>query len=345
MWNGGAGTTAVDPKTLRENYDRADAAAQVKKEAQDDASEALAEGRGARSEKESDERQLEMKVGGVQGLQDSVRTARETAEQVAHANAEKWRELEPERRNVSSSFDMARFYQWRFNIDFFGAWSKGILERILENQNFGGALILFFHALGMKMTDASLSTRTSASAVLNPNQYFKVADVGRNTAPEQLARAQSEAKGLADKEDAIRNREKDPYYDSDLDKKKNRLAKMETELAKAKADAAAATQHEKDMLKKRNEARAEYDKAVDEKRKAASEANAASAPRSPGRPPPAPAAPSPAQIQAAGILKAQGQNIAPANIPEAIAKRIAAATSSSDLQKILAGLTAGSSAK
>lgn len=307
-----------DPKALRQQYDalsdqrdRLESAVQRARDVHGDAAEAYVEGRERTAETKSDEILWKQKIDAAQGLREASRSAGETRDSVKQNIKEEWAKLEPERKDVAGAYDLARFQRWMFEREFTNAWKKGILELTLENQNFGGVALLAFYRASLKMSAAVQGLNTGISTALELPSYFKVPDVPRDAAIEQFARSDAQAGSLKGKEDALREREGDDFYDNKARDKEAELADAEAQRKQAEAAREGAAKAEEGKKKERDDARADFNKASDATRDKSAEvrkkgaaleeaAKAKTPPPTAGRRRPARAGRGPAQAAAGG---------------------------------------------
>ncbi|MBN1282789.1 MAG: hypothetical protein JXA24_03340 [Proteobacteria bacterium] len=203
--------------------------------------EQYSEAYGDQQRVESDEATAEART---RNAEDAVRSAKENVEDFANQNQQSWKQLDPQRQQVRTAYDLANFYQWNYDRELRNKWSQFCLEAILESQNAGGAALVAFHAACMKMSAAHLGVSSNVSAQIYLNQYMRISELPDNRAIEQRASADAQAANLAAEERQIIDRAGDKYYENKLAEKRERLseekAKYDSEVAKlANAKAAA----------------------------------------------------------------------------------------------------------
>jgi hypothetical protein len=154
-----------------------------------------------------------------------------------HQNQQASEALVPEWTRVCGLFDMARFFQWRFDLDFRGAYEKACLEAISENENWGGACLVAWMAGCLKMSGAELGIRSTLNFLLEAPKYLKVADVIRNQAPDYLAQARTAHVEFADKQASLARRSASDaqHYQKIRDEKAERVARSQKDAAIAKS--------------------------------------------------------------------------------------------------------------
>jgi|GEM_PF-5680956 len=167
---------------------------------------------------------------------DAVTQAEEGVEDFQHNIEQSWKQLDPQRQQVRTAYDLANFYQWNYDRELYNKWSQACLEGILESRNAGGAAIVAFHAACMKMSAAQLGLHTNVSTQIYLDKYLRIPDVPDNRAIEQRASADAQASNLAAEERQIAERAQDKYYEQKLADKKAKLAEETAEYKKAVAE-------------------------------------------------------------------------------------------------------------
>lgn len=219
----------------------------------------------------------------ARGLEQTAQQAGEQLDQFDLQTQNSQNQMGPVLQRVASAYDLANFYARRYLIDFYGVRDLGWLQKILENQNFGGAALVCFHAACMKMNAAALGIHTSVQVTLQLPQYFQVRDVQPNKAPDQFALANSENNNAAAQQAEINKRvaTQRQHYVDQAAKRRNELAEAKArdqataaELASARSSVSSSTDAMKDARTEVNEAADATRQKAGEVREVASEMQA-----------------------------------------------------------------------
>lgn len=200
---------------------------------------------------------------------DATQAAEDQARQSEQAIKGEWDSLVPERARIGADRNLAWFYNSRYYQDYADQLTRGILEKICEDNNFGGCAILAFFKACLKFAAAIQGISSGISSELSLFSYFKIPDLLRNQAVDQFARVGAEERSLGAKEDALRKKDADAddYYGKQIAEKRARQAEDEAKLAQAKGATARAKAKADAAKVKRDEAREAHNKAQAEARK------------------------------------------------------------------------------
>ena len=194
---------------------------------------------------------------------DAVKSAKEGLDEFNHNNETAWKQLDPQRQQVKTAYDLANFYQWNYDRELYNAWSQACLEGILESQNAGGAALVSFHAACMKMSAAQLGLSTNVSCQIYLDRYLRIPDMPENRAIEQRASADAQAANLAAEEKQVIDRSKDNYYQQKLAEKKERYEEEKAKYDVAVQKLATAKAEAEGLKAQRDSLNAEYRAAND----------------------------------------------------------------------------------
>lgn len=288
MWSGGdttataATTPSTDPKVLRQEYDTASAEAAQRQREQDlegvkhgNAAEHLQQCNSDFGLARQDEADWTQRA---RSSHDAVTSAEDAQRQSEHQTKGEWDALVPERMRAASDRNLAYFYDSRYFQDYADQITKGIMEKICEDNNWGGCAILSFFKACLRMLAATLGVSSSIAVELSLFSYFKVPDLLRNQGPDQHARAKAEEDGIRSREDALRKKGEDNrgYFDQLVADKKAKETADAAKLADAERATGRARKKVDDAKVKRDDARDKYHGVAQEAREASERARAAS---------------------------------------------------------------------
>lgn len=172
----------------------------------------------------------------------SEERAREQAVEAAKNKQEEYLNTQiktlAERLNVSeqkirAAWDLANFYKEKFEWDIKAAIQQAVIEIFCDNLAAQAEIIRVLHAVSVKMNDALLGTRTSASGIFDPKRYLRVTDPIRNAYPEQAAAARSQQREHEAEREQLRRLENDPYYANEIKEAENKHMAARADHSKA----------------------------------------------------------------------------------------------------------------
>jgi len=213
---------------------------------------------------EGDEKTAETRI---RYADDAVKAAEDGLEEFNHNNEVAWKQLDPQRQQVRTAYDLANFYQWNYDSELYDTWAQACLEGILESQNAGGAALVSFHAACMKMSAAQLGLSTNVSCQIYLDRYLRIPDMPENRAIEQRASADAQAANLAAEEKQVLDRARGTYYKEKLEEKKARYEEEKAKYDTAVAQLASAKAETEGAKAERDRLNAEYRAANDNLRK------------------------------------------------------------------------------
>lgn len=254
---------------LNDDKDRLDGRAQTVRGEYDDAAEAYNEAQRERVTAGQEVNEFDQRV---RAANDGVRQATETEDSFVQNLSAERDKLVPERTSISGLFDVARFSDYMNIRDRRNAWELFGIQGECEDRNFPGAAILAFFKACLKMSAAMIGVSSPGPVTLDTPSYRRVADIPRNQAPEQFARAEAEARGLKAREEALHKKGENEgkYYKDLVAKKKDQFEEERSRQAGAVSERDAAQNEENKLDKKRKDARVAFNTASDAARAEAS---------------------------------------------------------------------------
>jgi len=145
-------------------------------------------------------------------------------------------------QRLRAAWDLAMFYKEKWDRDLMSSLKQAVLELFCENQNRMMEIVRVLHAVFMKMNDATLGTRTSASGVFSPQMYFSPKQPATDQWSDAIARAQAQGREFDAEKAQFERISKDPYHDRQVADAESKLAaaNQEHEESKSALDAAEA---------------------------------------------------------------------------------------------------------